>query len=425
MDPVAAHSRHLLQQLHEQRIQGLLCDCMLVVKGVCFKAHKNVLAAFSQYFRGLFQNSSGQKGDVFHLDIKNVSGIGQILDFMYTSHLDLNQDNIQVVLDIAQCLQVPNVLSLCHAFLKSTAVEQPPGTACASTFPLQSALTAGPSGAGNENYPPPLLPESPAEVQQGKALDEPHSPAPPAAGLHHPAGEASKQAPDPLEGGCPELPSRTGYYYKLRSFYSKQYYKHAAGPGHERASEQACLFSASPSPDHSAAAHSQCGLGSHLLAPTPSEAAPEPEPPAKQMRLKKAVHLKKLNFLKSQRSAEPAPAATPGDDVTGRLDAVPADARDAAGSRGAGEGGSAEHLEHMSDAEGPGDAAVPGGPPPALQSQRQCACELCGKPFKHPSNLALHRRSHTGRQLADSLTSALRRETVHLRGLRKEVCSLW
>ncbi|KAF6133793.1 zinc finger and BTB domain containing 49 [Phyllostomus discolor] len=51
MDPVAAHGCHLLQQLHEQRIQGLLCDCTLVVRGVCFKAHKNVLAAFSQCFR--------------------------------------------------------------------------------------------------------------------------------------------------------------------------------------------------------------------------------------------------------------------------------------------------------------------------------------------------------------------------------------
>lgn len=51
MDPVAIHSCHLLQELREQRIQGLLCDCMLVVRGVCFKAHKNVLAAFSQYFR--------------------------------------------------------------------------------------------------------------------------------------------------------------------------------------------------------------------------------------------------------------------------------------------------------------------------------------------------------------------------------------
>lgn len=51
MDTLSSHSSYLLQQLQEQRIQGLLCDCMLVVKGVCFKAHKNVLAAFSSYFR--------------------------------------------------------------------------------------------------------------------------------------------------------------------------------------------------------------------------------------------------------------------------------------------------------------------------------------------------------------------------------------
>lgn len=54
MDALSTHSSYLLQQLQEQRIQGLLCDCMLVVKGVCFKAHKNVLAAFSSYFRCLF-----------------------------------------------------------------------------------------------------------------------------------------------------------------------------------------------------------------------------------------------------------------------------------------------------------------------------------------------------------------------------------
>ncbi|KAF0870997.1 ZBT49 protein, partial [Crocuta crocuta] len=419
MDPLAAHSRHLLQQLHEQRIQGLLCDCMLVVKGVCFKAHKNVLAAFSQYFRSLFQNSSGQKSDVFHLDIKNVSGIGQILDFMYTSHLDLNQDNVQVVLDIAQCLQVQNVLNLCHSFLKSAAVDQPPGMACTSTFSLQSALAADTSCVINDTYPPPLLPECPADVQQGRALEESQSPAPPAVSLHHPAGEASKQAPDPLEGGCPELPSRQGYYYKLRNFYSKQYYKHTACPGHghghERASEPPCPFSASPDlnagePQACAAAHSQCDsrcvLQSHL-APPLSEVTPGPEshgpcpPPAKQMRLKKAIHLKKLNFLKSQRLAELESEATPGDRVTERLDAARADTLQAASSRGAeGRGDEeligAEHLDCVNDAERPEEPTALEGPAPALQSQRQYACELCGKPFKHPSNLELHRRSHTG-----------------------------
>lgn len=63
MDPVAVHSCHLLQQLREQRIQGLLCDCMLVVRGVCFKAHKNVLAAFSQYFRWVPHSVSSLPGE--------------------------------------------------------------------------------------------------------------------------------------------------------------------------------------------------------------------------------------------------------------------------------------------------------------------------------------------------------------------------
>lgn len=60
METLSSHSAYLLQQLQEQRIQGLLCDCMLVVKGVCFKAHKNVLAAFSSYFRCVINNNHPQ-----------------------------------------------------------------------------------------------------------------------------------------------------------------------------------------------------------------------------------------------------------------------------------------------------------------------------------------------------------------------------
>uniref|UniRef100_A0A671LAQ0 Zinc finger and BTB domain containing 49 n=1 Tax=Sinocyclocheilus anshuiensis TaxID=1608454 RepID=A0A671LAQ0_9TELE len=118
MDSVSSHSVYVLQQLQEQRIQGLLCDCMLVVKGVSFKAHKNVLAAFSAYFRSLFQNSPAQKSDVFHLAIQDVGGIGQVLDYMYTSHLELNQDNVHALLEIGQSLQVLNILNMCQAFLK-------------------------------------------------------------------------------------------------------------------------------------------------------------------------------------------------------------------------------------------------------------------------------------------------------------------
>uniref|UniRef100_A0A8C9DPW0 Zinc finger and BTB domain-containing protein 49 n=1 Tax=Prolemur simus TaxID=1328070 RepID=A0A8C9DPW0_PROSS len=419
MDPIATHSCHLLQQLHEQRIQGLLCDCMLVVKGVCFKAHKNVLAAFSQYFRSLFQNSSSQKNDVFHLDIKNVSGIGQILDFMYTSHLDLNQDNIQVMLDTAQCLQVQNVLNLCHTFIKSATVEQPPGMPCNSTFSLQSTVTPDATCVVNENYPSHLLQECSADVQHNKVLDESNSHAPPLVNLHHSASDIARQAPDTLAGSCAELPfKQPNSCHKLRNFYSKQYYKDAACPSHERVVEQPLTLSSAT--DLStvesrpcAASHSQCilesseHLPSNFLAPPLSDSAPDPESdtmypqPTKQMRLKKAIHLKKLNFLKAQKSAEQTSEPKLDDGLTKRMESAGENTTEKASSQCTAEKESEElvscgDFNCISEMERPEDPAALEDQCQTLQSQRQYACELCGKPFKHPSNLELHKRSHTG-----------------------------
>ncbi|XP_048220339.1 zinc finger and BTB domain-containing protein 49 isoform X2 [Perognathus longimembris pacificus] len=447
MDPVATHSCHLLQQLHEQRIQGLLCDCMLVVRGVCFKAHKNVLAAFSQYFRSLFQNSSSQKNDVFHLDVKNVSGIGQILDFMYTSHLDLNQDNIQVMLDTAHCLQVQNVLNLCHTFLKSTPVDPPPGLPCPAAFSLQGALTPDAACIMSEPFPPHLLQDCSAEAQPGKVLDGSHAHTPPDS-LHHSTGEMSKQAPEALDGSCAELPCKQpNYYYKLRDLYSKQYYKQAACPSHERVAEQPFAFSASADltaveTQPCAVSHPECllesseDLPSTFLAPPLSDPGPDPEsdapcqPPTRQMRLKKAVHLKKLNFLKAQKSAEPATEPKLDDGLAKRGEPASEDGGEKASSPSTDpkelpELASEDLNCGVSGRERPEAPATLEDPSQAFQSQRQYACELCGKPFKHPSNLELHKRSHTGRQLADSLTPAFWRKAVHLRDLRKEVRRLW
>lgn len=63
-------------------------------------------------FRSLFQNSPAVKNDVFQLSIQDVGGIGQILDYMYTSHLELNPDNAHTLLHIAQNLQVLQVIGV-------------------------------------------------------------------------------------------------------------------------------------------------------------------------------------------------------------------------------------------------------------------------------------------------------------------------
>ncbi|KFO76634.1 Zinc finger and BTB domain-containing protein 49 [Cuculus canorus] len=421
MDTVASHSCHLLQQLHEQRIQGLLCDCMLVVKGVCFKAHKNVLAAFSQYFRTLFQNSSGQKNDVFHLDIKNVGGIGQILDFMYTSHLDLSQDNVQAMLDIAQCLQVQNVLNICHTFLKSsTAVEQTASMPCNSIFSLQNTLSADTSCA-NDNYGTNLLHECSSDTQANKVLADHHSHASQSLNLHTASGEIQKQSQDSLEGNCcTELPfKQPNYYYKLRNFYSKQFYKQNTCSNHERVAEQSFSYNTATEintveNNSCTVSHSECiletsdHLPSNFLVQTVNEAAPDQDAgsvlmqPTKQMRLKKAVHLKKLNFLRSQKSTEEPPEPKrDGSRITGVVESVNESTVDMTNVRVTEEKeaedlADSENVEQTVEIERSEGPLEQEGQSQTLQSQRQYTCELCGKAFKHPSNLELHKRSHTG-----------------------------
>ncbi|XP_021410044.1 zinc finger and BTB domain-containing protein 49 [Lonchura striata] len=417
MDTVASHSCHLLQQLHEQRIQGLLCDCMLVVKGVCFKAHKNVLAAFSQYFRTLFQNSSGQKNDVFHLDIKNVGGIGQILDFMYTSHLDLSQDNVQAMLDIAQCLQVQNVLNICHTFLKSsTAVEQAASMPCSSVFSLQNTLGTDTSCA-SDSYGTNLLPECSADRQTNKVLAEQHSQS---VNLHTPSGDGQKAPQDSLDGNCTELPfKQPNYYYKLRNFYSKQFYKQNACSDHERGAEPSFSYSTSTEintveNNSCTVNHSECiletseHLPSNFLVQSASEAAPDQNAesavmqPTRQMRLKKAVHLKKLNFLRSQKSAEQPPEPQRDDSrITEVIEPVNESTTDTTDVRVTDEKEAedlvnSENFEQTVEVERSQGPLEQEGQSQTLQSQKQYTCELCGKAFKHPSNLELHKRSHTG-----------------------------
>ncbi|NWS89425.1 ZBT49 protein, partial [Toxostoma redivivum] len=420
MDTVASHSCHLLQQLHEQRIQGLLCDCMLVVKGVCFKAHKNVLAAFSQYFRTLFQNSSGQKNDVFHLDIKNVGGIGQILDFMYTSHLELSQDNVQAMLDIAQCLQVQNVLNICHTFLKSsTAVEQAGSMPCNSVFSLQNTLGTD-TGCASDSYGTNLLPECSADTQTNKVLAEHHSHASQSVNLHTPSGDGQKPPQDSLDGNCTELPFKLpNYYYKLRNFYSKQFYKQNTCSDHERGAEPSFSYNTSTeinSVENNSCTvnHSECiletsdHLPSNFLVQSASEAAPDQNAestvmqPTRQMRLKKAIHLKKLNFLRSQKSAEQPPEPQRDDSrITEVIESVNESTTDTTDVRviddkEAEDLVNSESFEQTVEVERSQGPLEQEGQSQTLQSQKQYTCELCGKAFKHPSNLELHKRSHTG-----------------------------
>ncbi|KAK6489053.1 zinc finger and BTB domain-containing protein 2b [Huso huso] len=83
---LANHGLILLQQLNAQREFGFLCDCTVAIGDVFFKAHKSVLAAFSNYFRMLFIH---QDSDCVRLKPADIQPdiFSYLLNLMYTGKL--------------------------------------------------------------------------------------------------------------------------------------------------------------------------------------------------------------------------------------------------------------------------------------------------------------------------------------------------
>ncbi|XP_029963660.1 zinc finger and BTB domain-containing protein 38 [Salarias fasciatus] len=82
----STHPHTVLSKLNEQRSQGLFCDVTIVVEDVKFRAHKNILAACSGYFRNALTTSeTWSSGQVLELmDLKS-EVFATILNFIYCS----------------------------------------------------------------------------------------------------------------------------------------------------------------------------------------------------------------------------------------------------------------------------------------------------------------------------------------------------
>lgn len=82
----SAHPHTVLSKLNEQRSQGLFCDVTIVVEDIKFRAHRNILAACSGYFKNaLTSPETWSSEQVLELmDLKS-EVFASILNFIYCS----------------------------------------------------------------------------------------------------------------------------------------------------------------------------------------------------------------------------------------------------------------------------------------------------------------------------------------------------
>ncbi|XP_077422789.1 zinc finger and BTB domain-containing protein 38 [Vanacampus margaritifer] len=84
------HPHAVLSKLNEQRSQGLFCDVTIVVEDVKFRAHKNILAACSGYFKNALTNDTWSSSRVLELmDLKS-EVFACVLNFIYSSKVTLS-----------------------------------------------------------------------------------------------------------------------------------------------------------------------------------------------------------------------------------------------------------------------------------------------------------------------------------------------
>ncbi|XP_047672917.1 kelch-like protein 10 [Tachysurus fulvidraco] len=118
MEREMSEDRKLCGLLNEMRLDGSLCDAVLRVDEVDFKVHKNILSAYSPYFRDLFRRWSNLDQRVYNITGVSPKIMDLIIHYMYTQDIQVTTDKVETLLDAANHLLIHELVMSCCEFLK-------------------------------------------------------------------------------------------------------------------------------------------------------------------------------------------------------------------------------------------------------------------------------------------------------------------
>ncbi|KFQ26284.1 Kelch-like 40, partial [Merops nubicus] len=120
VEELRLYQQTLLQDgLKDMLDHNKFLDCVLKVKGKEFPCHRLVLAACSPYFRAMFLSDmeESKKREVSLEDV-DPDVMGKILHYIYTSELEITEQNVQDIFSVANMFQIPSIFTVCVSFLQ-------------------------------------------------------------------------------------------------------------------------------------------------------------------------------------------------------------------------------------------------------------------------------------------------------------------
>ncbi|XP_068197197.1 kelch-like protein 40a [Antennarius striatus] len=98
-------------------------DCVLKVQDREFPCHRLVLAASSPFFKAMFLSDleESRKREIVLKDVEP-DVLGMVLRYLYTSDINLTEQNVQDIFMVANMYQIPSIFTVCVSYLQEKLV---------------------------------------------------------------------------------------------------------------------------------------------------------------------------------------------------------------------------------------------------------------------------------------------------------------
>ncbi|KAI5625401.1 kelch repeat and BTB domain-containing protein 3, partial [Silurus asotus] len=115
------HGDHILSVLRTFRSKGMLFDFYIHVEDEILPCHRCVLAACSDFFRVMFEvNMLERDGDSVTLSNLSSQAVHSFLDFAYMGQMEILEENVDMLFQLASFLQVSALFQACSDFFIQT-----------------------------------------------------------------------------------------------------------------------------------------------------------------------------------------------------------------------------------------------------------------------------------------------------------------